>query len=204
MQELVLFLDAVSWTISVKVNNDYQNNENNNLLLLDTIPFSIKSCSFDPSKGGKCAIFYTRGNHGSSFELIDCSFNGISDSNSNYIMRTSISKNSPKIEVRRSKFDTNPVTSFDISKNKDFLIVDLKSNNIFHNFMKIENEWFKYILKFCFYCYWFWGIDIDRIELHPEKTIFPIIFFDDWIVNSFKVNFNLFQLIELMNQLLLY
>lgn len=85
--------------------------------------FVVSDCIFEKNKCLKASLFYTTDSNGSPFELINCKFLDNLQQGAHYIDGLSLSRNSPKLSVKRCKFSSNLKNSF--NENNNFMSVDL-------------------------------------------------------------------------------
>lgn len=85
----------------------------------------IADCNFEVSKNTLCSIFFVRGNNGVPYEINRCTFTGDLAHNAYYIDGQTISKDSPKLIVKKCKFASNFKKALNLDPFNDFLSVDL-------------------------------------------------------------------------------
>lgn len=109
----------------VKIYNLFKADKSKSMKLLNNNKnnhFTISDCSFTINKNADCCLFYVRGNHGTNVELQKCSFAGSLSSGSHYIDGKSLSKDGPKLLIKKCKFSGNSIDSLNM---KDYLSIDL-------------------------------------------------------------------------------
>ncbi|KAK8865060.1 hypothetical protein M9Y10_010590 [Tritrichomonas musculus] len=130
----------------LKIYNRFPNEENSNRLsLLDNKEEGsvvISDSTFEIGKKADCCLFYLCGDKGTNVELQRCVFSGPLGSNSHYINGKSISKDGPKIVVKRCKFSYDSTKAFNSDQYNEFMSIDLKDQDFEFNGSEIKKKSF--------------------------------------------------------------